>query len=268
MKSLLVRLIGFPATLIHSDTTVWDRWRWLKKRLPVPHDAKRLLEVGCGSGAFTIGAALLGYNAVGLSWDARNQRVAGERAGICAASTATFIVGDARKLDEQIELKAEYDVVLCLEVIEHILDDDKLIRDLAACLKDGGKLLLTTPNIDYCPLTADDNGPWSPTEDGGHVRKGYSKERLRELCRSSGLCVKEVSYCSGVLSQKITAVYRALTGLSKVLAWGVIFPLRFFPRRFDDIVTHALGWPFYSICLEACRSASEKLGPECEAAAL
>ena len=29
----LVRALGFPATLIHGDTLVWDRWRWLKPRL-------------------------------------------------------------------------------------------------------------------------------------------------------------------------------------------------------------------------------------------
>jgi hypothetical protein len=33
-KSALVRLVGFPATLIHGDPLVLDRWFWLKARLP------------------------------------------------------------------------------------------------------------------------------------------------------------------------------------------------------------------------------------------
>ena len=35
-----------------------------------------LIDIGCGSGAFSIGAALRGYNSLGLSWDERNQQVA------------------------------------------------------------------------------------------------------------------------------------------------------------------------------------------------
>jgi 2-polyprenyl-3-methyl-5-hydroxy-6-metoxy-1,4-benzoquinol methylase len=253
MKSLLVRTFGFPATLVHGDTTVRDRWRWLKKRLPVPHDAQRLLEVGCGSGAFTIGAALLGYNAVGLSWDARNQRVADEKAAICAASTATFIVGDARKLDEQSELKAKYDVVICLECIEHILDDQKLMRDLSQCLKPGARLLLTTPNIKYRPLTSADNGPWSTVEDGGHVRKGYSEGELREMCNSAGLVVEEISYCSGLISQKLTAVWRFASRVNRSTAWILILPFRILPIVLDRFLTHVAKWPCYSICLQARR---------------
>ena len=253
MKSLLVRLIGFPATLIHSDTMVWDRWRWLKKRLHIPDASEELLEVGCGAGAFTIGADLLGYRATGLSWDLQNQRVAAERATICGAESAIFIVRDARKLDEDKDLAAKFDVVICLECIEHILDDEKLMKDLASCLKEGGQLLLTTPNVNYRPLTARDNGPWSTIEDGGHVRKGYSEVRLRELCRSSGLCVKEVSYCSGVLSQKITRIYRLCANINRVFAWFVILPLRVLPPILDGFATRIFRWPCYSICLEACK---------------
>ena len=81
MRSLLVEILGFPATLIHGDTLVLDRWLWLRQHLPaVACGSKRLLDVGCGSGAFTIGAALRGYRALGLSWDQRNMGAARHRA--------------------------------------------------------------------------------------------------------------------------------------------------------------------------------------------
>src|SRR5207253_6752927 len=160
VSSLLVKSIGFPATLIYGDPLVVDRWLWLKRRLSPHAISEKLLDVGCGSGAFTIGAALRGYDALGLSWDERNQSVAAERARICHAESAHFEVVDARRLDERRDLNAQFDVAICCEVIEHILDDRKLMRDISMCLKPGGRLLLTTPNSNYKSITREDNGPF------------------------------------------------------------------------------------------------------------
>src|SRR5437867_6289606 len=124
-KSILVRLLGFPATLVHGDTLVLDRWLWLRARLG-RGKGKKLLDVGCGTGAFTIGAALRGYDALGLSWDTRNQNVARQRAVLSGATNASFEVVDVRKLDERPELYDQFDVTICLETVEHILDDAKV----------------------------------------------------------------------------------------------------------------------------------------------
>ena len=141
-KSLLVRLFGFPRTSIHGDTLVLDRWRWLKHRLPQTANGEKLLDIGCGTGAFTIGAALRGYTAHGLSWDDRNQAEAAKRAIICGAGSASFSVCDVRELDRRKEYREAFDVAVCTENIEHILDDDRFMRSIAACLKAGGRLLV------------------------------------------------------------------------------------------------------------------------------
>jgi len=49
-RNLLVKLFGFPATLIHGDTLVVDRWNWLKARLPATNKNLKLLDVGCALG--------------------------------------------------------------------------------------------------------------------------------------------------------------------------------------------------------------------------
>jgi 2-polyprenyl-3-methyl-5-hydroxy-6-metoxy-1,4-benzoquinol methylase len=196
-KSALVRLFGFPATLVHGDPMVLDRWLWLKQRLPKARSGERLLDVGCGSGAFTIGAALRGYRALGLSWDVRNQQVARERAALCRADTASFEVLDVRKLDDRHDLQGAFDVAVCCENVEHIIDDRKLFRDMSACLKPGGRLLLTTPLLTYRPVSDTDNGPFVEVEDGGHVRRGYSAAMLAELCAEADLAVEKFTSCSG-----------------------------------------------------------------------
>jgi 2-polyprenyl-3-methyl-5-hydroxy-6-metoxy-1,4-benzoquinol methylase len=254
MKSALVRLLGFPATLIHGDTLVLDRWLWLKKRLPKPAKGKALLDVGCGTGAFVIGAAGLGFDASGVSWDERNQNVAQERARLCHVD-AKFEVLDVRQLDSRKDFVGKFDALVCTENIEHILDDAKLMRDMAACLKPGGAIYLTSPNQDYRPMTKDDLGPFEPIENGGHVRKGYTAERLRELCTDAGLKAEEISFCSGFLSQKTTALLRKLANVNHLAGWAATLPLRILPPLLDGPITSALRWPGFSICLVARKPA-------------
>jgi len=251
VNSSLVKVFGFPATLIHGDTLVLDRWLWLKKRLPRTASAEELIDVGCGSGAFTIGAARRGYRALGLSYEERNLRVANERAAICDAPAARFESFDIRRLDRRDDLRSSFDVAVCLEVIEHILDDCKLMRDIAGCLKPGGRLLLTTPNFHYRAITKNENGPFSTVEDGWHVRKGYTEERLRDLCADAGLIFDACTFCSGFISQKVTYVMRVLSNTHPLLGWAAVLPLRAVPPVFDSLVTRLMSWPYFSIGLEA-----------------
>jgi len=250
-KSLLVKFIGFPATLIHGDTLVLDRWLWLKSHLPETRNGEKLLDIGCGTGAFSIGAALRGYEALGLSWDERNQKIALERAALCKADSAKFEMLDVRRLETRNDLIGGFDIAICCENIEHIIDDRKLMRDIAACLKPGGRLLLTTPYLLYRPITSSDKGPFSKVEDGGHVRRGYTKAMLNELCRSANLVPEHISFCSGFLSQKITFLLRVLSKLHPLIGWAFILPLRILPLIFDRLTTSLIRWPYFSICLEA-----------------
>jgi SAM-dependent methyltransferase len=250
-KSLLVKLAGFPATLIHGDTLVLDRWKWLKARLPVTKNREKLIDIGCGTGAFSIGAALRGYESLGLSWDERNQKIASERANICKALSVKFEILDIRNLDTREDLTCKFDVAICFETIEHIINDRKLLRDISSCLKPGGRLLLTTPNYHYRPISSEDNASLSKCEDGGHVRKGYTHAMLEELCSHVGLVPDKISYVSGLLSQKVTSIQRLFCRIHVLIGWSVTLPLRIIPPLFDKPVTTLTQWPYYSICLEA-----------------
>jgi SAM-dependent methyltransferase len=255
MKSTLVRLFGFPATLIHGDTLVLDRWLWLRRRLKsVPPRPQRVLDVGCGTGAFTIGMARLGYRSLGLSWDERNQTTARERAALCRAPLAEFEICDVRQLDRRKDLLNQFDIVVNCENIEHILDDRKLMLDIAACMKPGGTLLLTTPYFHYKPITKDDDGPFLPVEDGRHVRRGYTEDDLRDLCAGSGLTVQEIGFISGPVSQKVTALLRTLSRLvHPMVGWIAVLPFRPLAPLLDPILTRVTGWPGFCITLVATK---------------
>jgi SAM-dependent methyltransferase len=158
---------------------------------------------------------------------------------------------DVRRLDSRLDLRGRFDVVISCENIEHVLDDLKLMRDMADCLKPGGRLLLTTPFLMFRAITPAENGPFSTVEDGSHVRRGYTKAMLEELCRESGLACESVSSCSGYMSQKITWLMRMASTISPLFGWAVALPLRALPPLLDPFLRWALRWPDYSICMEA-----------------
>lgn len=255
MKDFLIKIFGFNATLINGDTLVLDRWLWLKKRLPISDGSKKVLDVGCGSGAFTIGAALRGYESLGLSWDEANNTKATHRANICNAK-ASFRIVDVRDLDQQIDLVGQFDYIICTENVEHIINDQKLMNDMSACLKPQGKLLLTTPNYDYIPMGLGDlkeDIPNPPIEDGRHVRIGYTPNDFKHLCNQAGFVLSEVSYCSGFFSQKITALMRLFTTIDYKVAWVLTFLLRPLPLLLDNLIAKVFKWQGYSICIVATK---------------
>jgi len=245
--------------LLTGDTTTLDRWKWVERRLPATRNGDTLIDVGCGSGAFTIGAALRGYEALGLSWDERNQEKAMRRAAVCNVADekrkeghAKFEVLDVRQLGSRSDLKGRFDFALCCECAEHIIDDRKLLREVADSLKPGGRLLFTAPHFYYRAMSEHDMGPFCTEETGWHVRRGYSPAMLRELCQESGLACEEISYCTGFISQKITSLMRCLGRAGSRFAWAVTFALR--PLTIcDGPVSKILRYPGYSICMAAVK---------------
>lgn len=250
MKNFFLKLFGFRLMLIFGDPLVIDRWIWLKGKLPKTNNNEKLLDIGCGTGGFTIGSSMRGYESLGVSWDQRNQRVAQDRAEILGVSNVNFEIFDVRNLDNKSQWFEKFDICINFENVEHILNDNKLIKDITNCLKPGGRLLLTTPYYLYNPINSEDKGPFLAIENGEHVRRGYSEAMLRELFYNSGLKLEKFEYCSGFLSQKLCAIQRYISRVNPALAWVLILPFRFFPIIFDPFLTIISKYPSYSICVE------------------
>ena len=99
----------------------------------------RLLDVGCGSGAFIAQMARLGWEAEGLEPDADAVAVA-RRAGLAVTQ------GTAEELDAD-GLAGRYDAVTLNHVVEHLHDPAGVLRRIAAILRPGGTLWIATPNL-------------------------------------------------------------------------------------------------------------------------
>lgn len=246
MENFLVKMMGFIATVLHGDTAVFDRWLWLRKNLDTGQI--KTLDAGCGSGAFTLYAAKKGNDAIGISFNDRNNNVAIKRAKILNLENIKFITSDLRKLDQIFKKKEIFDQIICFETIEHIIDDKKLIKDFSNLLKPSGKLLLTAPYKNYKRLYRD---KLSDFEDGGHVRWGYTFEELEKLFKEFGFEIKSKDYVTGFISQQIINFLRIAGNIHPILgraAWVVIFPLRI-TLFFDPLLTRLINYPFLSVAI-------------------
>ena len=131
MRNALIRLIGWKAAIFHGDPCVYDRWRWLGKHL-LPGQL-RTLDAGCGNGVFTMYASKIGNESVGISHDSQKNQMAEFRAGILGIKNIRFIQGDLRDLNEVSGQLGKFDQIICLETIEHVQNDKKLIFSYLSC---------------------------------------------------------------------------------------------------------------------------------------
>ena len=246
----LLRIFGWRFLLVTGDTTVLDRWLWLRRRLR--SGPQRTFDAGCGNGAFSIYAAHTGNRVVAASFSAEEQEDARERAEQLGIGGIDFRRIDLRELAAHREALGTFDQIICLETIEHVSDDEGLVASLAAMLEPGGRLLLSTPFVEHRPLYTEDPEP-SPEEDGSHVRYGYSQERLAALATGAGLDAREGAFISGVVSQKLTDLMRRLAlRIGLLPAWAIVLPLR--PLVvLDRPLSRLLGYPALSVALCAVK---------------
>ncbi len=77
----------------------------------------------------------------------------------------------------------EFDLVICLDVLEHIQDDQAAIEALYHALKPRGFLILHVPNLIR---------PHFHIEEPGHVRDGYDNEQMRLNLKRAGFEVLQI----------------------------------------------------------------------------
>jgi 2-polyprenyl-6-hydroxyphenyl methylase/3-demethylubiquinone-9 3-methyltransferase len=128
-----------PARLGYLRAQIDAIWG-LDPRERRPLAGKKALDVGCGAGLLTEPLARLGALATGL--DAAPENIAAAR--LHAEGQGLAIDYRAGSVED---LTAErFDLVVSMEVVEHVSDPAAFIGGLAAALAGDGILILSTPN--------------------------------------------------------------------------------------------------------------------------
>lgn len=134
----------------------------------------RILDIGCGTGKL-----LQELSQFGSVWgvDANSQAIS-----FCRRRGLKYVYQNQLP---QIKLRQKFDVIICLDVLEHIATDTATLKTINRLLKPNGQLILTVPA--YPQLFS----YWDKIL--GHYRR-YNRKQLYNLITKSGLIPIKISF--------------------------------------------------------------------------
>lgn len=201
-----VKALVYPG----ADLNIRERGRVLLRHL-APQPGLRMLDAGCGNGYFSFLAYQQGLEVLGISRD-EDEVVRCEMLRRFRGVAETRLRFRTMSLYELDKISDTFHRIVCLETLEHIADDENVLRMFYSRLERGGRLIIGVPNLD-CP---DYYGQRiSIIEDGGHVRKGYSYAQLEGMLRRKGFApVARDSYGRGWTRRAVVAQRRCVNAVS------------------------------------------------------
>ena len=103
----------------------------------------RVLDIGCGAGILT--ESLAGQGAITTGIDVSEELIAAAKEHAAAQQlNVDYQVVSSEVFSQSNQLS--FDVITCMELLEHVPDPSQLIRDCSVLLKPGGHLFLSTIN--------------------------------------------------------------------------------------------------------------------------
>ena len=139
-----------------------------------------------------------------------------------------FISGDLCNLPFSNKI---FDKAICLDVLEHILDDDRAIRELNRVLKEKGELILTVPHEQmetrrflYFGRAAED-----------HVRDGYNPNLLVKKLEHNNFRVSSIKYFARYFEEISWEIGRIIRP-KYPRWWAVVFPVLLVLSKIDYIL--------------------------------
>nr|MDQ3100939.1 class I SAM-dependent methyltransferase [Bacteroidota bacterium] len=155
-----------------------------------------------------------------------------------------FIVGDVTRFQQP----ATFELVVCVDVMEHIVEDEAALRCYSTSLKPEGMLIISTPS-DQGGSDVHEEGEGSFIEE--HVRDGYNIDDIRQKCLRNGFTRVEALYSYGApgkiswkLSMKWPLLMLNTSRLFFILLpfyYLIAYPIAFVLSILDVRMQHSTG---------------------------
>jgi SAM-dependent methyltransferase len=181
-------LASDPEYTVHDQERMSAATRYFawQSRLAGGEVGARVVEVGCGIGNFT---AMLADRELVVALDVERSCVEKHRQRFQDCPNIQSEVMDACGPEFRSLAALRPDSVVCLNVLEHIADDELALSNMASVLPSKGKVILIVPAFPalYGPIDAR----------LGHQRR-YSKRGLSALAIRAGLQVVTLNYMNSI----------------------------------------------------------------------
>ncbi len=142
----------------------------------------------------------------------------------------------------------QYDLVLCVDVMEHIEEDVQVLTNYCNSLVQGGMLLISTPS-DQGGSDVHDDGETSFIEE--HVRDGYGVDDMANKLKTAGFSSWDIRYSYGkagriswLLSMKYPMLMLNSTSLFFIILpfyYLVTYPIAFLLNALDVRMNNSKG---------------------------
>lgn len=185
----------------YSRSSDYDR-PWYSAALKLLSDIpstefKNVLEVGCGGGEFSKILSDKGYNVTAID---------GSEQHVIQASQLGVDVRLAN-FEETLPLpQQEYELIVCLEVLEHIANAEGLLNEIYRILKPGGLFIASTPNIAFINFRKDALLGKMPPLEGQHLRFWNTSGFLNIMRKSDFTVNRVISYGPIPWSRRISSM--------------------------------------------------------------
>lgn len=169
-------------------------------------NGSKVLDVGCGGGILTESMAMRGASVTGIDLGEKALKVA-QLHGLESSVQVDYRLVPVEALAE--EMPASFDVVTCMEMLEHVPDPAAVVHACAALAKPGGHVFFSTINRNpksylYAVLGAEYVLNLLPR--GTHEYGKFIKpSELASWCRNAGLTIRS---SAGMSYNPLTKHYR------------------------------------------------------------
>ena len=139
----------------------------------------RVLDMRCITGSLALALAADGMQVTALDGYAGAVEATNDRARSLGLPTPLAHVWDLTGLVERVG-ETRFDTIACLDVLNHVADDEQTMREIAQALKPGGRLVLAVPAFPALLGRRD--------RSLGHLRR-YTRSSLAALLARHGLAI-------------------------------------------------------------------------------
>lgn len=142
-----------------------------------PTEGKHILEIGSDNGVFSYL-----FRQRGGSWKSADMDLRSVNAMRELVKTDVYRIADGKPLPFQND---EFDIVLIVDIIEHLYDDKGFMLEAYRVLKPDGKVIINAPNVKDKSLLMRIRHRFGMTDaHHGHVRAGYTYDDVKRLLGS------------------------------------------------------------------------------------